>query len=126
MRPADGKSCLPGSAGDFEQTGSNPKGCLPAAISFVCPLTETPKRTHTHPHPRRNVLLGLIRAARWDCTAGLAPMLYSEVLARLTGAARGSAMPLMPFGPLPPMVHPFSKATMLRRLLSDQVRWMWG
>ena len=68
------------------------------------------------------MLLGLIRAAGWDCTAGLAPMVYSEVLAPLTGAARRSAMPLVPFGPLLPMVHPFSKATMLRRLLSDQVR----
>ena len=48
------------------------------------------------------MLLDLIRVVRWDCTMGVAQMVYSEVLAPLTGAAPGSAMPLEPIGPLAP------------------------
>ena len=73
--------------------------------------------------------MGLIRAAGWDCTAGLAPMVYSEVLAPMMGAAPGSAMPLLPLGPLAPQnaatVDPHTESMVLRRLLVDQVRLGW-
>ena len=73
--------------------------------------------------------MGLIRTAGRDCTAGLAQMVYEEVVAPMTGAAPGSAMPLLPVGPPAPQMwataSPFTESTVLRRLLSDQVRCGW-
>lgn len=71
-----------------------------------------------------------------DCTVGLVHVMHSEVLAPLTGASQGGGgssggggpipVPLVPIGPIRPesggAVYPFGMSTVLKRLLTDQVR----
>lgn len=66
------------------------------------------------------------RTAGYDCSGGLASMLYSEVLSKT--AQRQGCGAVVPIGPmrLPccggGAVYPFSESALLRRLMADQVR----